>query len=104
MVKLKPSIIKSGGCVSNTTVEREMCAGKCASYQTSYIKLAGKNIGNKECRCCGADKTHTEKIEMTCNGQSVSAEYVRIDSCKCNTCAGESNSAKFTNDLFRNNL
>lgn len=80
-----------------------MCAGKCASYQTSYIKLPGKNIGNKECRCCGADKTHTEMIPMTCNGKSVNAEYVRIDSCKCDACVGENKGTFFTNDLFKNN-
>merc|ERR1712043_126912 len=81
VVKLPDSVIRSGDCVSNKVLEREMCAGKCNTYQTSFIRVFGhdQKIGNKLCKCCGADDTHIEQIEMTCaNNEVKQAEYVRI--------------------------
>merc|ERR1712150_307050 len=69
VVKLPDSVIRSGDCVSNKVLEREMCAGKCNTYQTSFIRVFGhdQKIGNKLCKCCGADDTHIEQIEMICS-------------------------------------
>ena len=82
-----------------------MCAGRCNTYQTSYIRVFGqgdKKIGNKQCKCCGADDTRIEMIDMTCgNNEKIQAEYVRIESCKCDHCDSVNNSDEsFTNDLF----
>ncbi len=102
LIKLPPAYIFSGNCVSNQSLEREMCSGKCNTYQTSYIVVEhlGVKMGNKLCKCCGASATHEETVTMICNNALVSAQYVRIDSCKCNVCDPLNNADEgFSNDL-----
>ena len=77
-----------------------MCTGECNTYQTSFIRVNGMNIGNKQCKCCSADRTHIEIVAMICDNTFISAEYVRIDSCACSVCDSVNNGdGGFTNDF-----
>ena len=105
VVPLPNATVTSGNCTSIGPVAMEMCAGKCNTYQTSWITFANrpslKKLGNKHCTCCAADKTHEETIQMVCNGVLQSAQSVRIDSCKCHHCDSVNNSDDmYSNDLF----
>lgn len=104
VVPLQNETITSGNCTSVKKVPMEMCAGKCNTYQTSWVTFSNNpdmKLGNKHCRCCAADKTHVEAIDMVCDGVLVTAQYVRIDSCACNHCDSVHNSDdSYSNDLF----
>ncbi len=80
-----------------------MCAGGCETFQTSFVRINGMKIGNKECKCCSAYETHIDEITMICDSKLITAEYIRIDSCKCNACDSNNNGDdSFTNDISVN--
>lgn len=65
---------------------REVCSGACETHESSFMKLKGKLIGSKVCKCCSAEETYTETVKMICDGVPIDAEYVRIAKCKCEMC------------------
>ncbi len=67
-------------------MQREQCSGMCNSYQTNLLQINGIQISNKVCKCCAPDKTRIEKIEMICEKQITIVDYMRIDTCKCESC------------------
>jgi len=79
-----------GRCKSKDLLPVEKCAGGCESYESSYIKMDNMVIGNKVCKCCSVDETHTQNVTMICGDKEETALYFRIKSCKCNMCGAES--------------
>ena len=74
-------------CISKKILPREICSGKCDSEESNYFKLNNMVISsNKKCRCCKAETTFSENIEMICDDEVFKTEYIRIASCKCNDC------------------
>ena len=77
-------------CISTKKVHREICSGSCDSFESNKLRFSGMLVGEKVCKCCSADKTFIEKVEMNCGRSGIiEAEYERILSCKCNQCGGD---------------
>ena len=83
---LKPSFIQSGNCISKKILPREICSGKCDSEESSYFRINNMILSNKKCKCCKAEKTYIEDIEIICDNEVFKAEYIRIAECKCRDC------------------
>jgi hypothetical protein len=86
VVKLQPNYLYAGKCRSTAILPRETCKGTCNSHESSYLKIDGVIYGDKVCKCCSADKTYIEKVQVDCDGKKKMVDYVRIESCKCELC------------------
>ena len=73
-------------CYSVNMLNRETCSGYCPSYESNYIKYPVLDESQRSCLCCRANETYVERVDMKCPKGIITADYVRIKSCKCIPC------------------
>ena len=90
VVRSKPRYHQVANCISVKPVVDSFCGGSCYSHESNKLKFRKVIIGEKECKCCGAEKVEEEPIEMKCKTASgyeyETATLVKILSCKCHQC------------------
>lgn len=93
-----PRYYNVSNCVSAQPVAYSYCGGSCHSFDTTKLRFKNKVIGEKECRCCSAEKVAEETVEMLCYTETgIVKDYAilyKVLSCKCNMCHGESTKVK----------
>jgi len=97
-VAAAPQQISIDGCVSEGTVDMGSCSGTCPSGATMTAEAPYMSA---DCTCCKPAAMVKMAVTLTCtDGQTITRNVIRIQSCSCSGCAFDPFAIKSANEIL----